>query len=236
MPDSPTQRVGGAPAAGFTKVAHLPPMGSLEKVTTGEALEKWADDVRKRLGTGRAGGVRRRAEDRRLGDLAPLRERRLRPRRDARRRSARRGRDAEPPHDRRGPAADPRRRRRRARAARGARRDLLPALAASLASTRRRSPRARSPRRTRATQRPARSGSSTPRSRPSGRCRSGSTASARARASCPATQAEMLDWLREHGFRTNPHAERVETIEEVAEAAAPGRRAAPSSTTRSTAS
>jgi DNA ligase (NAD+) len=48
-PDSPTQRVGGAPAAGFTKVEHLLPMGSLEKVTTAEALRKWADDVRKRL-------------------------------------------------------------------------------------------------------------------------------------------------------------------------------------------
>ena len=50
-PDSPTQRVGAAPAAGFRKVEHLSPMGSLEKVTTREALEKWADDVRKRLGT-----------------------------------------------------------------------------------------------------------------------------------------------------------------------------------------
>src|SRR5262245_49799331 len=50
-PDSPTQRVGGAPAAGFTKVEHLQAMGSLEKVTTGEALEKWAADVRKRLQT-----------------------------------------------------------------------------------------------------------------------------------------------------------------------------------------
>jgi DNA ligase (NAD+) len=49
--DSPTQRVGGEPAAGFTKVEHLQAMGSLEKVTTAEALEKWADDVRKRLGT-----------------------------------------------------------------------------------------------------------------------------------------------------------------------------------------
>ena len=49
--DSPTQRVGAPPAAGFTKVDHLSPMGSLEKVTTREALEKWADDVRKRLGT-----------------------------------------------------------------------------------------------------------------------------------------------------------------------------------------
>ena len=28
---------------------HLEPMGSLDKVTTDEALEKWADDVRKRL-------------------------------------------------------------------------------------------------------------------------------------------------------------------------------------------
>jgi DNA ligase (NAD+) len=50
-PDSPTQRVGGAPAAGFTKVEHLQPMGSLEKVTTADALEKWDADVRKRLGT-----------------------------------------------------------------------------------------------------------------------------------------------------------------------------------------
>jgi DNA ligase (NAD+) len=50
-PDSPTQRVGAPPAAGFTKVAHLSPMGSLEKVTTREALEKWEADVRKRLGT-----------------------------------------------------------------------------------------------------------------------------------------------------------------------------------------
>ncbi len=53
-PDSPTQRVGAPPASGFTKVAHLSPMGSLEKVTTREALEKWADDVRKRLGTDEA--------------------------------------------------------------------------------------------------------------------------------------------------------------------------------------
>src|SRR5262245_37183578 len=50
-PDSPTQRVGAPPAAGFQKLEHLSPMGSLEKVTTAEHLEKWADDVRKRLGT-----------------------------------------------------------------------------------------------------------------------------------------------------------------------------------------
>ena len=48
--DSPTQRVGAPPSERFRKVAHATPMGSLEKVTTAEALEKWADDVRKRLG------------------------------------------------------------------------------------------------------------------------------------------------------------------------------------------
>ncbi len=49
--DSPTQRVGAPPAEGFRKVAHLSPMGSLDKVTTAEALAKWAEDVRRRLGT-----------------------------------------------------------------------------------------------------------------------------------------------------------------------------------------
>ena len=47
--DSPTQRVGAPPSERFVKVDHLVPMGSLEKVTTDEALTKWADDVRKRL-------------------------------------------------------------------------------------------------------------------------------------------------------------------------------------------
>ena len=47
---------------------------------------------------------------------------------------------------------------------------------------------------------------------------------------------EMLTWLREHGFRTNPHAERLETIDEVAAACEHGRAGGPSSTTRSTAS
>ena len=47
--DSPTRRVGAPPADRFRKVEHLAPMGSLEKVTTDEALVKWAEDVRKRL-------------------------------------------------------------------------------------------------------------------------------------------------------------------------------------------
>ncbi|MGH3033760.1 MAG: NAD-dependent DNA ligase LigA, partial [Gaiellaceae bacterium] len=44
-----TRRVGAAPSDKFKKVEHLAPMGSLEKVTTDEAIQKWADDVRKRL-------------------------------------------------------------------------------------------------------------------------------------------------------------------------------------------
>ena len=51
MPTSPTQRVGAPPTDSFTKVAHVVPMGSLEKVTTAEQLAKWAEDVSKRLGT-----------------------------------------------------------------------------------------------------------------------------------------------------------------------------------------
>jgi DNA ligase (NAD+) len=49
--DSPTQRVGAPPSDKFQKVEHPTPMGSLEKVTTDEALEKWHEDVAKRLGT-----------------------------------------------------------------------------------------------------------------------------------------------------------------------------------------
>ena len=49
--DSPTQRVGAPPSDKFQKVEHPSPMGSLEKVTTAEAVEKWHQDVCKRLGT-----------------------------------------------------------------------------------------------------------------------------------------------------------------------------------------
>jgi DNA ligase (NAD+) len=50
-PNSPTTRVGAPPSNRFEKVEHLEPMGSLEKVTDEEGLRKWADDVRKRLGS-----------------------------------------------------------------------------------------------------------------------------------------------------------------------------------------
>jgi DNA ligase (NAD+) len=49
-PDSPTQRVGAPPSDKFEKVEHPTPMGSLEKVTTDEELAKWHADVLKRLG------------------------------------------------------------------------------------------------------------------------------------------------------------------------------------------
>jgi DNA ligase (NAD+) len=47
--DSPTQRVGAPLSDRFHKVQHLEPMGSLEKVTSGDSLLKWAEDVHKRL-------------------------------------------------------------------------------------------------------------------------------------------------------------------------------------------
>jgi DNA ligase (NAD+) len=46
---SPTTRVGAPPSERFRKVEHPTPMGSLEKVTDEASLSKWADDVRKRL-------------------------------------------------------------------------------------------------------------------------------------------------------------------------------------------
>jgi len=46
---SPTQRVGAPPSDKFHKVEHLLPMGSLDKVTTEEAVEKWVEDVRNRV-------------------------------------------------------------------------------------------------------------------------------------------------------------------------------------------
>jgi DNA ligase (NAD+) len=50
-PDSPTQRVGAPPSDKFEKVEHPTPMGSLDKVTTDEELAKWHADVVKRLGS-----------------------------------------------------------------------------------------------------------------------------------------------------------------------------------------
>jgi DNA ligase (NAD+) len=48
-PDSPSRRVGAPPSDKFRKVEHIVPMGSLDKVTTDEALLKFAADVSNRL-------------------------------------------------------------------------------------------------------------------------------------------------------------------------------------------
>jgi DNA ligase (NAD+) len=50
--DSPTHRVGAPPSDRFQKVRHLEQMGSLDKITTDEGLYKWTEDVQKRLATG----------------------------------------------------------------------------------------------------------------------------------------------------------------------------------------
>jgi DNA ligase (NAD+) len=49
--DSPTQRVGAAPSERFQKVRHLQTMGSLDKATKSDEILKWAEDVCKRLDT-----------------------------------------------------------------------------------------------------------------------------------------------------------------------------------------
>ena len=136
-------------------------MGSLEKVTTREALEKWAEDVRKRLGTDEP--VAYVLEPKIDGSAVSLVYEGGRLVRGATRGDGVRGEDVTA--NLRTIEAIPLRMRDSdgrcaARARRGARRDLLPARRASPASTRRSSRRIRSPRRTLATRPPARSGSS----------------------------------------------------------------------------
>jgi DNA ligase (NAD+) len=51
-PDSPTQRVGGAPATLFAPVRHRAPMLSLDNAFSWEELEAWAKRVERAIGTG----------------------------------------------------------------------------------------------------------------------------------------------------------------------------------------
>ncbi len=51
-PDSPTQRVGGAPISGFRKVTHRIPMLSIDNTYSAAELRKFDADVRKALGGG----------------------------------------------------------------------------------------------------------------------------------------------------------------------------------------
>ena len=53
-PDSPTQRVGGAPIPGFVQVAHRVPMLSIDNSYNPDDLRKFDADVRKLLGAGTA--------------------------------------------------------------------------------------------------------------------------------------------------------------------------------------
>ena len=215
--DSPTQRVGGAPAAGFTKVEHLLPMGSLEKVTTGEALQKWADDVRKRLGTDEPVGYV--IEPKIDGSAISLLYEQGAFVRGATRGDGERGEDVT--QNLRTIDAVPL----RVRATDGDPPALLEVRGevyfplsgfarfndAQVAAGKKPAP--------------------NPRNAAAGSLRQLDSRITAARplslwvygfgareGEFPETQWEMLEWLREHGFRTNPHAARLETIEEVAEA------------------
>ncbi|MCB1008585.1 MAG: NAD-dependent DNA ligase LigA, partial [Acidobacteria bacterium] len=46
-PDSPTQRVGGAPVEGFAPVAHEPPMQSLDNTYSEAELAEWVERLRR---------------------------------------------------------------------------------------------------------------------------------------------------------------------------------------------
>ena len=56
-PDSPTQRVGGAPVEGFETVTHRAPMLSLDNAYSDDELRAFDDRVRRGLGTGDGGAV-----------------------------------------------------------------------------------------------------------------------------------------------------------------------------------
>ena len=238
-PDSPTQRVGAPPSDRFQKVQHLEPMGSLDKVTTEEALVEVGrrrPQAARATATEASGRLRDRAEDRRARDQPHLRERRARARRDARRRRSQ-GEDVTVNLRTIGTVPAAHARRRPARPARGARRGL-PAdlrLPGAERAPRRHEPEARA--RTRATRPPARSARRTRASPPSRPLAVWVYGIGRSEGLELASHWETLAWLREHGFRTNPFAERLESIEAGREGlprlgAAGGR----SSTTRSTGS
>jgi DNA ligase (NAD+) len=217
--DSPTQRVGAPPADGFRKVEHLSPMGSLEKVTTAEALEKWADDIRKRLGTDEPVGYV--VEPKIDGSAVSLVYERGAYARGETRGDGLRGEDVT--GNLRTLESVPL----RMLAADGAPPDVLEVRGevyfplsgfarfngAQVAAGKKPAP--------------------NPRNAAAGSLRQLNPAITAERplaiyvygvgvhgGAAPETQWETLAWLRERGFRTNPHAERAETIEEVAEACA----------------
>ena len=72
-PDSPTQRVGGAPREGFQQVRHKTPMVSLDNAFSFEALARFRPP-RSRTHRPRKSGLRRGAQIRRPEPLAHLRK------------------------------------------------------------------------------------------------------------------------------------------------------------------
>ena len=209
-------------------------MGSLEKVTTDEALAQVGRGRPQAPRLGRAGRVRARAEDRRLGDLARLRGRAARPGRHARRRHPRGGRHASTCA-------------RSARSRSTLRGDAPPLMevrgevyfplsgfrALQRAS---RSPRARRPRRTPATPPRARCGSSTRGSRRRGRSPCGCTAPATGKGSRPTRTSRRSPGCASAGSARTRSPSGWSRSRRSQRPAPRGSAGAPSSTTRSTGS
>ncbi len=103
-PDSPTQRVGGAPLTAFATVTHSVPMLSIDNTYSFDEIREWDARIRKALNPGEP--VRYTVELKVDGGrgVAPLRKRHSGSRRDPRRRRARRRRDRQSPYRPRDPA------------------------------------------------------------------------------------------------------------------------------------
>ena len=212
--NSPTRRVGAAPSDKFRKVDHIAPMGSLEKVTTDEAIVKWAEDVRKRLDSDEP--VAYVIEPKIDGSAVSLVYERGQFVRGATRGDGRRGEDVTPNL-------------RTIRSIPLTLRSDVPELLEVRGEVY--FPLTQF---ARVNEQLAAAGKKTapnPRNAAAGSLRqldSRITAERKlaiwvygtgvSEGVAPATHFETLAWLRERGFRTNPHTERFETVEEVAEA------------------
>ena len=191
-------------------------MGSLEKVTTGEALAKWADDVRKRLDSDEPVAY---VIEPKIDGLAInlVYEDGVLVRGATRGDGTRgRGRDGQPAHDRRDPAADARRRRAAACSRCAAR-----STCRSRASARSTSGSTAAGQKTAPNPRNAAAGSLRQKNSDDHGAAAALDLGLRLRlprrASSSRRTSETLEWLRAHGFRTNPYVERLESIEEVAQ-------------------
>jgi DNA ligase (NAD+) len=214
-PDSPTRRVGAPPSERFVKTQHLSPMGSLEKVTTDEAVLKWATDAAKRLGVS-AGEIAYVIEPKIDGSAVSLVYENGALTRGATRGDGRQGEEVTP-NLRTIPAIPLRIRGDDPPAVLEVRGEVYMPLSGFKAFN----------------ERLIAEGKKTapnPRNAAAGSLRQKNS---QITAERPLsiwvysagysegleleTQWELLEWLREHGFRTNPHAERLESIEAVAE-------------------